>query len=67
MRIVIVGQQAFGKAVLEAFIARGDTVAGVKAEPPAQRRGEPRRAAGDLAVAFEDARTETERRPIAMA
>ena len=24
MRIVIVGQQAFGKAVLEAFIARGD-------------------------------------------
>jgi len=23
MRIVIVGQQAFGKAVLEAFIARG--------------------------------------------
>ncbi len=29
MRIVIVGQQAFGKAVLEAFIARGDEVAGI--------------------------------------
>ncbi len=33
MRIVIVGQQAFGKAVLEAFVARGDTVAGVFAAP----------------------------------
>ena len=33
MRIVIVGQQAFGKAVLEAFIARGDQVAGVFAAP----------------------------------
>jgi len=33
MRIVIVGQQAFGKAVLDAFIARGDTVAGVFAAP----------------------------------
>ena len=33
MRIVIVGQQAFGKAVLEAFLARGDTVAGVFAAP----------------------------------
>jgi methionyl-tRNA formyltransferase len=33
MRIVIVGQQAFGKAVLEAFIARGDIVAGVFAAP----------------------------------
>ncbi len=33
MRIVIVGQQAFGKAVLEAFMARGDTVAGVFAAP----------------------------------
>ena len=27
MRIVIVGQQAFGKSVMEAFIARGDTIA----------------------------------------
>src|SRR5260370_24776748 len=33
MRIVIVGQQAFGKAVLEAFIERGDEVAGVFAAP----------------------------------
>jgi methionyl-tRNA formyltransferase len=33
MRIVIVGQQAFGKAVLEAFLDRGDTVAGVFAAP----------------------------------
>ena len=33
MRIVIVGQQAFGKAVLEAFIMRGDQVAGVFAAP----------------------------------
>jgi len=33
MRIVIVGQQAFGKAVLDAFIARGDQVAGVFAPP----------------------------------
>src|SRR5215475_9674708 len=33
MRIVIVGQQAFGKAVLEAFIARGDEIAAVFAAP----------------------------------
>ncbi len=33
MRIVFVGQQAFGKTVLEAFLARGDTVAGVFAAP----------------------------------
>ena len=33
MRIVIVGQQAFGKAVLEAFAARGDEIAGVFAAP----------------------------------
>ena len=33
MRVVIVGQQAFGKAVLEAFLARGDTVAGIFAAP----------------------------------
>ncbi len=29
MRVAIVGQQDFGKAVLEAFLARGDQVAGV--------------------------------------
>jgi methionyl-tRNA formyltransferase len=33
MRIVIVGQQAFGKTVLEKFLERGDTVAGVFAAP----------------------------------
>ena len=33
MRIVIVGQQAFGKSVMEAFLARGDKVVGVFAAP----------------------------------
>ena len=33
MRIAIVGQSDFGKAVLEAFIARGDTVAAVFCAP----------------------------------
>jgi methionyl-tRNA formyltransferase len=33
MRIAIVGQQDFGKAVLEAFLARGDRVAGVFCAP----------------------------------
>ena len=33
MRIVIVGQQAFGKSVLDAFMARGDELAGVFAAP----------------------------------
>lgn len=33
MRLAIVGQQAFGKSVLEAFLARGDTVAGVFCAP----------------------------------
>ncbi len=33
MRIAIIGQQDFGKAVLEAFVARGDTVAGVFCAP----------------------------------
>jgi methionyl-tRNA formyltransferase len=33
MRIAIVGQQKFGKSVLDAFIARGDTVAGVFCAP----------------------------------
>jgi len=39
MRIAIVGQQAFGKAALEAFLERGDDVAGVFAapEPPGAR------------------------------
>ncbi len=29
MRLAIIGQQAFGKAVLDAFLERRDTVAGV--------------------------------------
>jgi methionyl-tRNA formyltransferase len=33
MRVAIIGQQAFGKAVLDAFLARGDTVAGVFVAP----------------------------------
>jgi methionyl-tRNA formyltransferase len=33
MRIAIIGQQDFGKAVLEAFVSRGDTVAGVFCAP----------------------------------
>src|SRR5512134_636414 len=33
MRIAIVGQQDFGKAVLEAFVARGDQVAAVFCAP----------------------------------
>src|SRR2546430_3051701 len=33
MRIAIVGQQDFGKAVLEAFLTRGDRVAGVFCAP----------------------------------
>jgi len=39
MRLAIIGQQAFGKAVLDAFLERGDTVAGVfvAPEPPGAR------------------------------
>jgi methionyl-tRNA formyltransferase len=33
MRIAIIGQQKFGKAVLDAFVDRGDTVAGVFCTP----------------------------------
>jgi methionyl-tRNA formyltransferase len=33
MRIALIGQQAFGEAVLEAFLARGDEVAGVFCAP----------------------------------
>ena len=33
MRIVVIGQQEFGKAALEAFLARGDEVAGVFCAP----------------------------------
>src|SRR5258708_8619466 len=33
MKIAIIGRQEFGRAVLEAFLARGDTVAGVFVGP----------------------------------
>ena len=33
MKIAIIGQQDFGKAVLDAFLARGDTVAAVFCAP----------------------------------
>src|SRR5437868_918355 len=33
MKVAIIGQQDFGKAVLEAFLSRGDTVAGVFVAP----------------------------------
>ena len=33
MKVVIIGQQDFGKAVMEAFLARGDEVAGVFCAP----------------------------------
>ncbi len=33
MRIALIGQQKFGKSALEAFLARGDTVAGVFCAP----------------------------------
>ena len=33
MRIVLIGQQDFGKAALEAFLARGDEVVGVFCRP----------------------------------
>ena len=35
MRLAIIGQQVFGKAVLDAFLERGDTVAGVFVAPAA--------------------------------
>ena len=37
MRVAIIGQQEFGKAVLEAFVARGDTVAAVFCAPETGR------------------------------
>ena len=37
MRIAIIGQQAFRKATLEAFLARGDTVAAVFCTPETGR------------------------------
>jgi len=37
MRIVLIGQQAFGKAALEAFMARGDVIAAVFCAPETGR------------------------------
>ncbi len=48
MRIAIIGQKDFGKAVLDAFVARGDVVAGVFCAP--EKEGSP---ADPLAVAAE--------------
>src|ERR1700741_925191 len=49
MRLAIIGQQAFGKSVLEAFLARGTTVAGVFCAPEEKpgARPDPLRAAAD--------------------
>ncbi len=48
MRIAIIGQQEFGKGVLEAFLARGDTVAGVFVAPEkAGARPDPLRLAAE--------------------
>jgi methionyl-tRNA formyltransferase len=46
MKIAIIGQQDFGKAVLDAFVARGDEVAGVFCAPEkAGAKADPLRAA----------------------
>ena len=51
-RIAMIGQQDFGKAALEAFIARGDTVVGVfcKPEKPGERPDALRQAAQNAGV-----------------
>lgn len=50
MRIAIIGQQAFGQSVLEAFLARGDEVAGVFCAPEKEgSRGDTLRLAAELA------------------
>jgi methionyl-tRNA formyltransferase len=53
MRIAIVGQQDFGKAVLEAFLARGDQVAGVFCAPekPGARADALKAAASEKGIA----------------
>jgi methionyl-tRNA formyltransferase len=46
MRVAIIGQQDFGKAVLDAFLARGDQVAGVFCAPEKEgAKADPLRAA----------------------
>ena len=50
MRVAIIGQQDFGKAVLEAFLSRGDTVAGVFCAPEKPgAKPDPLRTAADVA------------------
>ena len=50
MRIAIIGQQDFGKVVLEAFLSRGDTVAGVFCAPEKPgAKPDPLRVAAELA------------------
>jgi methionyl-tRNA formyltransferase len=50
MRIAIIGQQDFGRAVLEAFLQRGDTVAGVFCAPEKPgAKPDPLRVAAELA------------------
>ncbi|HEY8287953.1 MAG TPA: methionyl-tRNA formyltransferase [Acetobacteraceae bacterium] len=46
MRVAIIGQQDFGKAALEAFLARGDTVAAIFCAPE-KGRPDPLRLAGE--------------------
>ena len=48
MRVAIIGQQDFGKAALEAFLARGDEVAAVFCAPE-KSRPDPLRLAGEAA------------------
>lgn len=48
MRVAIIGQQDFGKATLEAFLGRGDTVAAVFCAPE-KGRPDPLRLAGEAA------------------
>src|SRR5450631_1883333 len=48
VRVAIIGQQDFGKSVLEAMLARGDTVAGVFCAPEkAGERPDPLRTAAE--------------------
>ncbi len=48
MKIAIIGQQDFGKAVLDAFLARGDEVAGVFCAPEKEgAKADPLRAAAE--------------------
>jgi methionyl-tRNA formyltransferase len=50
VRVAIIGQQDFGKAVLEAFVNRGDTIAGVFCAPEkAGAKSDPLRVAAEQA------------------